>query len=197
MESVTALEALKTFKASNLAIIDKVEVAKLFDINEDNTAYKLLQRLESKDVLQRVKKGLYVVRDNNLSSFQLANVLLEPSYVSLESALAYYGILSQFPFTVTSISTKRSREFHVDKKEFAYAQVKNELYRGYVKDKDFLIARPEKALLDMLYFVSRGSRNLHLDELDLSMVDADLFCDYVQQVEYTPLQALVKERGLC
>jgi hypothetical protein len=174
-----------------------MEVAKLFGVKEDNTAYKLLQRLKSKGVLTRVKKGLYLVRNSDFSSFRLANLLLQPSYVSLESALSYYGILAQFPFAVTSITPKRAQELQVNKKEFAYSHVKADIYWGYQKDKDFLIARPEKALLDILYFASRGMRRLHANELDLSTLNKQLLCDYVKQAKYPPLELLAKKEKLC
>jgi hypothetical protein len=197
MESVSTLDALRTFEEKGLVLVTKMEVAKLFGVKEDNTAYKLLQRLKSKGVLTRVKKGLYLVRNSDFSSFRLANLLLQPSYVSLESALSYYGILAQFPFAVTSITPKRAQELQVNKKEFAYSHVKADIYWGYQKDKDFLIARPEKALLDILYFASRGMRRLHANELDLSTLNKQLLCDYVKQAKYPPLELLAKKEKLC
>lgn len=181
MTSISAITAWKAFKEKKINFVESVDIARLFDINNANTAYKLLQRLEKKNVLKRVVGGIYLISDAQVSEFEIANACLTPSYVSLESALSYYGILSQFPYSITSVTVKRGKNFHFNK-EFEYAHIDPSFFWGFVKDKNFLIATPEKAVLDMLYFSSKGLKKTDFDELDLSLINKEIMKDYSRKV---------------
>lgn len=196
MAVLPTLQVLQTLKDKNLRLITKTEISRLFDIQKDNTSYKLLQRLERKGALQRVSKGKYFIPGAEVGDFEIANFILQPSYVSLESALAYYGILSQFPFTITSVTPKRGKKVFFNK-EFEYTHLKKELYWGFVKDGGFLIASPEKALLDFLYLVAKGLRTINLEELDLKPLNKSVFKEYASKIKNDRLGIFLKEKKLC
>lgn len=115
-----------------------------------------------------LKKGLYVVseryRSEKLSMEVLANQIYGPSYVSLDSALSYYGIIPEKVNVVTSVTVKRSRKFENQAGNFTYLSApKNYVGIGVVSESSdgvhsFLIASPEKALCDKIIF----TRNLRL-----------------------------------
>ena len=121
--------------------------------------------LENEGKLIRLKKGMYVVSPNvsgELLSVELiANHLYGPSYVSMESALRYYGLIPEKVFTVRSATTNRSKKFENSIASFQYTSVNKEYYSiGIVQKKvndkyTFLIASPEKALCDMIVSTTR------------------------------------------
>ena len=127
-------------------------------------AYKFpknkIASFEKEGKLIRLKKGMYVVSpevSGELLSVELiANHLYGPSYVSMESALGYYGLIPERVVAVRSATTGRSRKFENSVAAFQYVSVKENYYsigitQRMVDDKyAFLIASPEKALCDLI-----------------------------------------------
>lgn len=119
-----------------------------------------LTRWQKKGLIVQLKRGIYVLnkadRKVNSSRFFIANQLLWPSYVSLESALSYYGLIPEAVADVTSVSTKKTSRFTNPIGRFVYQRIKPDAFRGYRSYKDeaglvCLIAEPEKAVVDFLY----------------------------------------------
>lgn len=171
MASITALEADRIFRENNYKIVNPVLVSRLFKFTNQNTIYKLLQRLTDQKVLKRAINGTYFVNSTNPGSFFVANSLITPSYISFESALNYYGILPQFPYPITSTTTKRSQTINFDNREFSFRHLAYDLYFGFIKVDDFLIATPEKAVLDLLYFRSKGLANADISDWETSSLN--------------------------
>jgi hypothetical protein len=128
---------------------------------ENNPALRnQLVRWQKKGLLAQLRRGLYILNETDRKltpslSF-LANRLYEPSYISLEYALSRYGFIPEQAVDVTSVSTRKPTRFHNDFGSFFYQQVKPQAFRGFSAAKDssglpFLIAEPEKALLDFFY----------------------------------------------
>lgn len=123
--------------------------------------------LVKKGDLVRLKKGLYVVsRDKTGIPYDreiLANSLYGPSYVSLETALSFYGLIPEGVFTTRSITFKRTKHYTNAVGRFEYFKVPSDYYPiGITLSKTdlgnwCLMATPEKALCDALYFL-RGHR---------------------------------------
>jgi len=109
-------------------------------------------------IIIRVKKGLYVFGDKHrkypYSKELLANLIYGPSYVSLDYALAYHGLIPERVEALTSVTPNRSRRFATPVGLFIYRQIPSRAYEvGMVRmeadhDQAFLIASPEKALAD-------------------------------------------------
>lgn len=123
------------------------------------SVHNKISELERSGELIRLKKGMYVISpevSGRLLSMELiANHLYGPSYVSMESALRYYGLIPESVYTLQSITTKHSREFKNSLGKFEYIQCAKKYYpigiRQEVKDDAvFLIASPEKALCDLI-----------------------------------------------
>jgi predicted transcriptional regulator of viral defense system len=119
-----------------------------------------LTRWQERGLIVRLKRGIYILnemdRKVNPSRFFMANQLLWPSYVSLESALGYYGFIPERVVDITSVSTKKTSQFTSPIGRFVYQRVKPDAFRGYRSHKDeagleCLIAEPEKAIVDFLY----------------------------------------------
>jgi len=101
----------------------------------------------------------------------IANKLYSPSYVSLETALSDYSIIPEVAMSVTSITTKPTRRFKNKHGLFIYRAVRPEAFTGYLVRRhgtfDILIAEPEKALVDYLYFKAYRNKNYDFSEARL------------------------------
>ncbi len=124
--------------------------------------------LLAKGIIVRVKKGLYVFGDayrtRPYSREILANLIYGPSCVSLEYALHYHGLTPEGSAALTSVTTKRGREFQTPVGLFLYRTIPEAgfhvgLQRIELKDgRAFLLAGPEKALADKF----RSDRSLQI-----------------------------------
>lgn len=113
-----------------------------------------------KRIIIRVKKGLYVMGDdyrrNPYSKELIANMIYGPSYISLDYALQYYGMIPERVEALTSITTGRSKRFITPLGLFTYRGVSLPAFQfgmtrvAMENDKAFLMATPEKALCDKI-----------------------------------------------
>ncbi|GHT12780.1 hypothetical protein FACS189415_2920 [Bacteroidia bacterium] len=149
--------------------MEKLKNIGLIPINKDIlfSLYGELKRpdekvseLERKGLVIRVKRNLYVVapkvHNQEISTELVANHLYGPSYISLESALAYYGLIPERVFTMRSVTTKLHKQYDTPLGHFEYVKVPAPYYpigvRQEIIDNSyaFLIASPEKALCDKI-----------------------------------------------
>ncbi|MGD8523015.1 MAG: hypothetical protein PVF56_17845 [Desulfobacterales bacterium] len=149
----------------------------LFNITRES-ARTAATRLVKSGILVRLQRDLYTLANRKYSIFALANALHQPSVISLESALNYWGLIVQVPQTVFSIAQGSHRCIANDT-EFVYRRMSPDLFRfGQTKVEDFFIVQPEKALLDMLYIKSKGLAELLPEDVDISKLDSDLLAFY-------------------
>lgn len=122
------------------------------------------RRLEADGTIIRLKKGLYVASPHAtgkvLNRYLLANHIYGPSYVSLQTALRYYGMIPEQVHLIQSVTTKHSRSFDTPVGCFIYENCVAEYFSVGVKpikedDLTFLMASPEKALCDLINY-SKG-----------------------------------------
>jgi len=125
-------------------------------------------RLVKEGSLVRVKRGLYTfgedLRKHPVSREYLANLIYGPSYVSLDYALSFYSMIPEKVSTVTSVSIGRSRKFQTPFGQFSYRMLKRERYSIGISiettgSNSFLIASPEKALIDKVWTDTRICRS--------------------------------------
>jgi len=193
METISKQKAIQILIQKNISLLDVNTAQKIFSFRNENSLYKFLQRLEGADILKRVAKGKYLFSLKETNDYELANFLFTPSYISLESALSFYGILAQFPYTITSVTPAKSKKIVYNEKEFEFAHLKREYFFGFVKKDNFLIALPEKALLDEFYFISKGLTSVSLDELNLSLINKNKLKKMIRYYKFLPLKNLVEK----
>lgn len=135
---------------------------------------KAVWRLEKKGYVTRVGRGLYVNRFGRPTLEALAMILGAPCYISFESALERYGILSQVPLVLTCASTSRSGRQRTPLGEIVFHRLRSALFCGYRTENGILWAEPEKALLDWIYIHrKRHGGTPDLDELDWSLLNIE------------------------
>jgi predicted transcriptional regulator of viral defense system len=116
--------------------------------------------LKQAELLIRLKRGLFVVapklQNKPLSKELIANHLYGPSYVSLQTALSFYGLIPERVYRVSSMTIKRSRNFTTPLGDFDYVGISKEYFAIGVRQEivnneyAYLIASPEKAMCDMI-----------------------------------------------
>lgn len=126
--------------------------------------------------LIQLTKGLYTLaepyRKVTPHPFVLANAIKKASYVSLQSALGYYGMIPEHVPTVTSVTTQRPERVETLLGQFAFRHIKKSWFHSY-QQIDFgsgqraFIATPEKALLDLVYLTPGANNYDFLTELRL------------------------------
>lgn len=178
-----------------LAIFTPREFAQLFRTTPEQTKY-FLEESAQDGLLLRLKRGLYALPDPMPSEEEIANRLYRPSYLSFEYALAFYHILPEMVYTVTSATTKPTRAFSVADKTFTYLTIKQDAFTGYLPTprdgKTILIAEPEKALVDYFYFVALGKKPVN-DRLNLSNLNALKLRAYAKLFLRPKLEKLVQD----
>lgn len=118
-----------------------------------------VRNLELSGKVIRLKKGLYVVDPSvsrvALSTELIANHVYAPSYVSMSSALRYYGLIPETVYTIQSMTIKHSRSFETPIGRFDYTFINREAFHIGITSINkqsyaFLMATPEKALCDLI-----------------------------------------------
>lgn len=137
-----------------------------------------INRFIKTGTLERLGRNVYVPALESYNLEEIATVLYAPCYISFESALAKYGILSQIPHTLTCATLRKSRKIRLGGQEVEYRRLKKELFFGYRFLDKMAIAEPEKSLLDQLYFVSLGKAILNLEDLDFSKLSRKKFLKF-------------------
>lgn len=173
--------ATKELYDSNLELFTLKTIGDILRVKKESTFYNLLDRLLQNKVLLKLERGKYALGKAKINDFSLASFLYPPSYVSFETALNFYNILSQFPYEITSATLKKPIQKTILDKSFSYIHIQKGLFWGYEKRNNFLVATPEKALLDQLYLSSKGWRSLSLDEYDFSSIDTRKFSAYLKK----------------
>lgn len=137
---------------------------------------KQLSRWVKAGSLIQIRRGLYAFSNEHGQTrphpFALANQMKKASYVSLQSAMAYYQLIPEYVAQVTSITTGRPETVSNPLGDYIFKHVKRELFFGFqsiemVKSQSIFIARPEKALLDLVYLTVKTDLPKYLRELRL------------------------------
>ena len=158
-----------------------------------------------KGLIMRLRKPWYRSTKRPWDQFErwtIANRIYSPSYISLESALSYHGLIPEGVFHITSVTTLHTRTFDIGKTRYFYRTVRPQYFFGYdileqngtaVRMADF-----EKTVLDLLYFnttltTAADFEGLRLERSTLrERLRKDVIADYLKLARNG---ALVKRYG--
>jgi len=150
-------------KEKSQIVFSPLDVMRIFGISKVAATF-LVHRYTKKGFTKRLKRGIYALYDTSIPDIYLANKLYEPSYVSLEFALAFHGVIPETVYEITSVTTKATRQFNALGKTFSYHRIKKEAFTGYAvyrqRDISTLIADPEKAFVDLTYLRLREKKKI-------------------------------------
>ena len=168
---------------------------------ELKSANKKVTWLEKQGYIIRLKRGLYVVNPElsrkTLSSELIANHLYTPSYISMSTALRYYGLIPEAVYVNQSMTVKHSRCFQTPVGSYDYKYISREAFSIGVRsihkgDYAFLIASPEKALCDLIANSSMVNlryikdveiyleQDIRMDMDEFYKMDETIFGDYIE-----------------
>jgi len=150
-----------------------------------------VNRMLGRGDLIQVVRGIYALHRNNLDSEKIATQLYYPSYISFESALTKYGIINQGRFGLTLATTRHSKRMTIAGVECVYSKLKPDLFFGFDLINGVFVASPEKALLDELYLICMGKRQVETSEWYLKDLDRQKVQEYLK-----PFNSSVKEKAL-
>jgi predicted transcriptional regulator of viral defense system len=135
-----------------------------------------LSRWVAEDKIIQIKRGLYAIASPYTNQephpFLIANMIKKASYISLQSALEYYGIIPEYVPKITSVTTGRPGVVNSKLGIFIFKHLKKDLFWGYqeqevIRGTKVFIARPEKALLDLIYLTPNSDNDAYIEELRL------------------------------
>jgi predicted transcriptional regulator of viral defense system len=134
-----------------------------------------LSEWQKKGYIKKIAKGYYIFSDLEINEsvlFIIANKIFDPSYVSLEMALSYYGLIPESVYSITSITSKKAYKLASPLGQFNYRKIKPESMFGYklvnYQNHSFKIAEIEKAILDYFYVNSKLKTNGEFEELRIN-----------------------------
>lgn len=128
----------------------------------------------------QMRRGVYTLaapyQQVSPHPFLIANTLLTGSYVSLQSALAYYGLIPEYVPQTLSVTTLRPSKWHNPLGDFRFQHITSDLFFGYQKvsltaGQEAFVALPEKALLDLVHLTPNGDNPLFLAGLRLQNLE--------------------------
>ena len=152
-------------------------------------------RWQRDGLVEKVRNGLYRRTDWKMRGewdrWIIAQHLYAPSYISLHSAFRYYNFIPETVVEVSSITTKRTRQFVHQHVGFTYRSVRPELFFGYSylnwNNSVCALAGPEKALLDFAYLLPRYFEEDELLELRLDVDEMEAHIDPAVLATYLDL----------
>jgi predicted transcriptional regulator of viral defense system len=170
-------------EARNNCIVRTDHLARKHKLSE-RVVRDALRRYEAQGLVERVSTKIYINHFNQqFSPRDLVNVLRPRSYISLESALVERGIIiTQSPSILTCVTPGYPQSFRSKSVSIVYRKISSELYWGYeekaTRYNKYLIAEPEKALLDWIYLNRQEGLPTPLDELQLQFLTPARLRDY-------------------
>lgn len=140
---------------------------------------RMMARWKTMKWISPLRRGFYELtypHDWVIPDMFMANRLYSPSYVSLETALSHYSLIPEVAMAVTSLTPKPTRRFKNRHGLFLYRTIKPRAFSGYLIEHEagypVLIAEPEKALVDFIYFKTLHRKPINFSEERLDMASA-------------------------
>ncbi len=185
---------------SNQPLSHQLLVSIFKDYQRPNDKIYQLTRM---GVLLSIKKGLYIVgpalnTNKKPEPFLLANHILGPSYVSVETALSYHGFIPERVYEIASMTTKAPRKFKTAMGSFTYTRLPLPYYAFGIRsiklseDQYAMVASPGKALCDKIVTTSgllfRSKKrvkeflleNMRMEEAMLKQLDVDEMATWIK-----------------
>ena len=176
-------------------IIDIQNVMTYFDGLDRRRLYEW----QKKGYIKKIINNYYVMSHKKIDDVVLKNIacqIVQPSYVGLESALAYYNFIPEAVFQITCITTKRNKWIQTKIGNFRYRSFKSQLFFGYdavyVDEKFFNISDPQKTLCDMCYFMPEADKRDVLEGMRLNMGEISQMIDVKKMKRYLHLFSSAK-----
>jgi predicted transcriptional regulator of viral defense system len=142
---------LQIIKQSHLNIFGVQEIQRLTQWKK-NRIHNTLHTLQQKNLIKRIKRNQYIIAETlNEKIYAISTELIKPSYISFWTALSYYGFTEQQIKAIQIISTKQIKNININSYPIHATTYTTKKFYGYQKIENFIIATPEKTIIDSLY----------------------------------------------
>ncbi len=198
----------------------KMEPFKVFSVTDiekmfPGFAWINLIKWQRKGYLKKIRREWYCFDSGQPfenRAWLAANLIYRPSYISIQTALAFYGLISETVFTITSVTVKKTNIFETPLGVFSYNKLKSGLF-GFghtISDysltsesvpgnpgRKILIAEPEKAILDFFYLYPQYKTEQDMNHLRfdhdtlISILDLSRFSDYLNRFDCKALTSRI------
>jgi predicted transcriptional regulator of viral defense system len=166
-----------------------------------------ITRWVKKGYLMKLRRGQYAFRESAQDTdfaLMVAGQMVQPSYLSLQYALAHYGMIPAQDTQFTSVTTQKPAVYENALGVYSYRSIASHLYFGYQphtlsNDRTYMLATPEKALLDTLYLhpdfaTEEGLNELQLnDEYMTTQLDQNRLFEYLARWKSPALSTRVRK----
>ena len=192
MNVITAYRKIKTLQ---VAIFTTQDAGCILGIS-NKYAHKLLKQLQDENLLLHLRRGLWAFKEG-IDVLMLPDYLTAPapSYISLQSALYYHGLISQIPTVIYAISIARSRVYETTIGTYSIHHIAPQLFMGFntVGENDIRMAEVEKALFDFFYLKASKSKLFYrLPELEIpDHFSWEKFESYIDKVKNKSRRAMI------
>jgi len=148
-------------------------------VNPDDVRRQLSRWTASGRLIQ-LRRGVYALASPfqkvKPHPFVIANTLVQPSYVSLQAALAHYGLIPDYTPVTTSVTTRRPGQWQTALGNYTFRHIQASWWQCYRQVEVHAgqlawIATPEKALLDLIYLEPSGDDPAYLASLRLQSLE--------------------------
>lgn len=189
------IDAYQRIKELNVPVFQTRDVATYLNISISH-ASKILNRLVLSTQIVHLTHGRWGLREH-IDILQLPELLTTPypSYISLQTALYYHGMISQVPTVIYAVSLATSRCFNTPLGTVSIHRIQPDFFCGYqTSDNNIKMATPEKALIDLFYLSPAKTRLFSgLPELELGKdFNRSLAADYIRMIPSQRRRTLVE-----
>jgi len=184
MESLKLNNVIDILRSKHIDLFTYQNLRQLFPSISQPGLSAATKRLIKTKTISRIEKGKFqfLLSAKLPHEYELANFIYQPSYISLETALSFYGIIDQFTYQVTSVTTKKAVAKSYLQKDYSYAHLESKLFTDYIRQDGYLVASPSKALFDYCYLAMKGFRSRNnLGLINLSPTKKQQFISYINQ----------------
>jgi hypothetical protein len=175
----------------------------LYLLKDYKRPFDKINDLIKKEELISIKRGLYIpgpkLRLPLPASSLIANHLWGPSYVSMETALSYWGLIPERVYETTSVTIKIAKNYKTPAGRFIYFHASFPYYAFGIKSVTLsqkqvvLMASPEKAICDKIVITSgiflRSTKQVREYLIDDLRIDEDL----LQKLNVTEINSWLKD----
>jgi len=193
---VTLLDVQKKLNDFGQKFLQSSDVASILKITRPH-ASKIMTRLAQSGFAIQLSRGHWAL-SNKPDPFLIPEFLTfpYPSYISLQTALFFHGMISQIPETLYAVSTAKTRKYRSQIGTFSIHHLEPQFFFGFelVGDNNIKMATPEKALIDFFYLSPGKSRLFHsLPEIELSnKFNSKVAFEMVDKIQSKSRRTIVK-----
>ncbi len=193
---MNAVRALETLRALDRPMIRTEQAAAVLGVSGSSASH-LLASLQATGSVLRISPGRWSTTASPDPSL-VASWLTDPypSYVSLYTAMARHGLITQIPRTIYVVSTADTKTVKTPVGTFSVHRLPPRLFGGYTDQSGVRLATAEKAVFDTLYLArARGQRFSHLTEVELpASFRADVLEEWAARIVDARVRVFVHSR---